>query len=107
MIMILHCIEGNKWSEIASNLGRSNDIQIKNLFYSMVRKVMRFLNHDLLHPKFIKNAEGLLRAILALELVKTEYLPFLEEIKEQPVRGKKRKDNSERSSQESPNASQH
>ena len=75
LFTLLHTIYGNQWNQIARCLNNRSDLCLKNLFYSTMRKTVRYVNASAVHASLLSKPAKFIQLCLTLELIKAEYLP--------------------------------
>lgn len=70
LIFEYHKVHGNKWAKIASELNGRTDNQIKNQFYSTLRRQLRKINNCMSSKRFMELTEQKYREMTLEDLYK-------------------------------------
>jgi len=74
LVVILHEIYGNQWSNIAKLLNQRSDVVMKNYFYSLTRKALKMQAKNEVPTSIIKKLHKFYQVFTCLEYVRTNYL---------------------------------
>lgn len=91
LFLFLHNIYKNQWSQISKFLNQRSDIAIKNYFYSVIRKALRYYQKGTIPPSILNKPAKLFQLYSTLELLRTEYLPIIDESAKLPKNRHKEK----------------
>jgi len=77
IFLLLHKQYGNHWGQIAKYFQGRNDISLKNLFYSYIRRVLRHLKEGNIQVSLLSKPQKVLQYYYVIDVIQHRYLPIL------------------------------
>ena len=84
LFLVLHQIYGNQWSNIAKHLNQRSDVVVKNYFYSITRKAMKYFKMHSIPASLLKKSEKFYLIFSILEHIRVQYIPAIQGLQNFP-----------------------
>ncbi len=77
LFLVLYRLYQNKWSVVAKFFNQRGDVAVKNYFYSIIRRTLKYCKHQTVPAPIIKKPRSLYQAYTVLSFIREYYVPLV------------------------------